>query len=187
VTDQVETEREVDYDKLRWGEYNPAEAEANLRRARRRSCLTLLGAVVIGICLFTLLLGVAQSYIGEWLASPPAYPGAQVTLKAYSRVCLPTLAVYCTETSYQTPDGPDQVIAYYTNYRDLRFWTPMQFQAEHANPYGDQASTRYCRHVIGYKSCVQISVHPAEGGGSEIYVQEFGGSQNVTILWSEGR
>jgi len=164
-----------------WGPYDPAVAEANLRRARRRSCLTLLAIALAGACFLSLLLGVAQSYVGEWLASPPVYPGAVQTLYRWNGLCTPTLAVYCVEREFETPDPPDKVVAYYESLRNIRFWAPPQFQAENANPFGQQQSARYCRYVIGYKSCVQISVHPLNSG-TELYLQELGGAQNETNM-----
>jgi len=142
------------------------------------------GAIAAVACFLCFLLGIAQSYIGQWWASPPAYPHAVLTERVFGRACTPTLAVYCVESSYRAPDPPDRVVAYYQSLRSLRFWTPMQFATEHASPYGDQQSARYCRYVIGYKSCVQISIH-ALNGGSEIYILELGGSQSATFLGRE--
>lgn len=175
MRDQTEvTERR----RITWGPYDQAAAEANLRRLRRRSCLTLLGVSLAFCCFLSLLTNVAQSYIGQWLAAPPVYPGAVQTDQRIGQLCVPTLAVYCYQTFYKTPDTPAQVVAFYENYRDIRFWSPLLFVSENKFPFGQQQSARYCRYVLGYRSCVQISVHPLNVG-SELYIQEIGGAQKM--------
>ncbi len=163
---------------ITWGQYDQAAAEANLRRMRWRSCLTWLGAALGLFCFLSVLTNVAQSYIGQWLAMPPVYPGAIRTDQRFGQLCVPTLAVYCYQIFYETPDSPAQVVAFYENYRDIRFRSPIRFVSENRYPFGQQQSARYCRYVIGYRSCVQISVHPLNVG-SEIYIQEIGGAQKI--------
>jgi hypothetical protein len=104
MRDQTEvTERR----RITWGQYDQAAAETNLRRLRRRSCLTLLGVSLAFCCFLSLLTNVAQSCRG----------------------------------------------------------------AAALRPYN-------CRYVLGYRSCVQISVHPLNVG-SELYIQEMGGAQKM--------
>jgi hypothetical protein len=165
---------------LGWAEYDEAQARTNLRRARRRSCLTVLVALLGLACLLASVMGITQSYIGQALAAPPPYPGATVTQRSVGEVCsarvLQTLGVYCYETYYETRDAPEQVVAYYENLSDLRFPTPPRFQAENRFPFGQQRSARYCRTIIGYPACAQISVR-ALNTGAEVFIQEVGGSQ----------
>lgn len=175
MLDQTET---AERRRIAWAEYDPAVAKANLHRMRRRSCLTLLGVSLAFCCFLSLLTNVAQSYIGQWLAAPPVYPGAIQTDQRIGQLCVPTLAVYCYQTFYETPDSPAQVVAFYETYRDIRFRSPLRFAAENRYPFGQQQSARYCRYVLGYRSCVQISVHPLNVG-SELYIQEIGGAQKL--------
>jgi hypothetical protein len=132
------------------------------------------------VCVLGLITGVAQSYASQALAAPPEYPGAIVTQRSLGEDCsaglVPTLGVYCFETFYETDDAPEQVMAYYENLSDLRFRTPLRFQAENKGPFGQQHSARYCRYVIGYPSCVQVSVRPLNVG-AEVFIQQVGGSQ----------
>jgi hypothetical protein len=171
---------------IHWGEYDQVAAETNLRRARRTAWLTALSAVLALACFISTLLGVTQSYVGQWWAAPPAYPGATLTSRSYGETCpaafVQTLAAYCVESFYETGSTSEWVVTYYEDLRELRFPSGLVFKTENAYPFGEQRSARTCRTILGYRSCAQVTV---QGQGAALYILEIGGGQKSPASFAE--
>jgi hypothetical protein len=187
MRDQTEvTERR----RITWGQYDQAAAEANLRRLRRRSCLTLLGVSLAFCCFLSLLTNVAQSCRGaaalrpyNWLRRRCTPARSRPTSASASSVS-PRWRCIAIKPSTRPP------------IRQPRWWPSTRITATSAsghrfilslktsspsasNSRGAAALRPYnCRYVLGYRSCVQISAHPLNVG-SELYIQEMGGAQKM--------
>jgi len=157
-----------------WGRLD----EATLRARRRRACLTqviLAFAVVAGFCLFiSILVGVPQSFLGQWWMRPPRYPGAAEVKFAEGEVCLmPAPGVYCYEWYYRTDDAVEEVVAYY---EDLEWplHSRITFEWKRGRRFGLNWVAEDCVRIVSNISCYQIIVRPSPDGDTEVYILERG-------------
>jgi hypothetical protein len=151
--------------------------EETLRRNLRRERLTRLAWILLGVLLFCLLiscmLGVPQSFLGEWWVKPPRYPGATLVDYRKGEVCqMPARATYCYEWFYRTQDPVDQVKAYFEGL-DRGFRPPIRFEWKRGQRFGPNWVAAGCRAVISTLSCFQIIVRPVNGE-TEVYILESG-------------
>lgn len=151
--------------------------KGTIRRNLRRERLTRLAWILLAVFLFCLfiscLLGVPQSFLGEWWVKPPRYPGATLVDYWEGEVCqMPAPATYCYEWFYWTQDPVDQVKAYFEGL-DRGFRPPIRFEWKRGQRFGLNWVAEACRSVISTQSCFQIIVRPVEGG-TEVYILESG-------------
>ncbi len=119
------------------------------------------------------MLGVPQSFLGEWWVKPPRYPGAVLVDYRKGEVCqMPAQATYCYEWFYRTQDPVDQVKAYFEGL-NRGFRPPIQFEWKRGQRFGLNWVAEACRSVISTQSCFQIIVHPVDGE-TEVYILEYG-------------
>lgn len=152
--------------------------ESTMRARSRRACLNrivLAFAIMAGFCLFiSILIGVPQSFIGQWWMKPPRYPGAVEVKSAEGEVCLmPAPGVYCYEWYYRTNDSVEEVIAYY---QDLKRWfhPKIVFEWKRGRRFGLNWVAESCVQFVSNVSCYQIIVHPSPDGDTEVYILENG-------------
>jgi len=152
--------------------------EAAMRARQRRACLNqviLVFAAAASLCLFiSVLLGVPQSFLGQWWVKPPRYPGAVEIKYAEGEVCLmPAPGVYCYEWYYRTDDAVEEVVAYYEGL-EWRFHPKVTFEWRRGRRFGlnwvAEDNIRIFSNICGY----QIIVHPSSDGDTEIYILERG-------------
>lgn len=152
--------------------------EATMRARRRRACLNqviiALAATSLFCCFISVLLGVLQSFLGQWWMKPPQYPGAILVKYAEGEVChMPAPGVYCYESFYRTADSVEGVIAYY---EDLEW--PLHhkttFEWKRGRRFGLNWVAEDCVSILSNISCYQIIVHPSPDGDTEVYILERG-------------
>ncbi len=151
--------------------------ETAMRRNLRRDRLMRLAWFLLGAFLFCLLiscmLGVPQSFIGEWWVKPPRYPDAILVQYKEGEVChMPAPAVYCYEWFYRTDDPVDEVKAYFEGL-DRGFRPAVRFEWKQGRRFGYNWVAEDCRGVLSTRSCFQIIVHPV-GQETEVYILEYG-------------
>jgi hypothetical protein len=152
--------------------------EATLRARRRRSCLrqvVLAVAAASVFCLFiSVLIGVPQSFAGQWWMKPPRYPGAVEVTFAVGEVCqMSSPGVYCYEWYYRTDDSVEEVIAYYEDL-EWRFHPQITFEWKRGRRFGLNWVAESCIRILSNISCYQIIVHPSPDGDTEVYILERG-------------
>lgn len=152
--------------------------EKTLRARHRRACLNQVVIALVATSLFCLfisvLIGVPQSFLGQWWMKPPRYPGALEIKFAEGEVCLMrSPGVYCYEWYYRTNDSVEEVIAYY---EDLgwRFHPGITFEWKRGRRFGLNWVAEDCVRVLSNLSCYQIIVHPSPDGDTEVYILERG-------------
>ncbi len=95
-----------------WGRFDERELESRRRANRNR----MIAFIVLGIVFFcvavSVMLGVLQSYIAQAIVTLPKYPGAELVLFRNGLDCAATMGVYCYNSTYRTPDSPQQVVSY---------------------------------------------------------------------------
>jgi hypothetical protein len=149
------------------------------RRARRRRGTILLAAGLLlflcAFCLFiSILLGVTQSYLGQWWMKPPRYPGAvQVDYKEGEVCMMPVPGAYCYEWFYRTPDTEEQVLDYYTQ-REWPLHNRFVFEWRKGRRFTTAWVAESCVYILSNISCYQIIVHPSGEGDTEVYILERG-------------
>jgi hypothetical protein len=152
--------------------------ESTLRSRRRRACLNQVALALAGVsllCLFiSVLIGVPQSFAGQWWMKPPRYPGAVEVKFAEGEVCqMPAPGVYCYEWYYRTDDPVEEVIAYYEDL-ERRFHPDITFEWGRGRRFGLNWVAESCIRILSNISCYQIIVHPATDGDTEVYILERG-------------
>ena len=154
----------------------PDEASVRGRR-RRATIIAVLGLFLpaSAFCLFiALLLGVPQSFIGQWWMSPPRYPGATAVDFKEGEVCLmPAPGAYCYEWFYRTLDSEAQVLAYYTQL-EWPLHKAINFEWRRGRRFTNAWVAEACTYILSNISCYQIIVHPSGAGDTEIYILERG-------------
>ncbi|MDY6877686.1 MAG: hypothetical protein SWK90_16005 [Chloroflexota bacterium] len=159
--------------------------EATLRARRRRVCLRRVVfalAAAASVCLFiSVLLGVLQSFLGQWWMKPPRYPNAvQFTYEEgwmlhEGEVCqMGSPGVYCYEWYYRTDDSVEEVVAYYKDL-EWRLHSPIKFEWRRGRRFAGpnwvaEDNIMIFSNICGY----QIIVHPSPDGDTEIYILERG-------------
>jgi len=152
--------------------------ESTIRARGRRACMSriVLALAVVGcFCLFvSLLLGVPQSFVGQWWMSPPRYPSAVEVKFAEGEVCLmPAPGVYCYEWYYRTDDSVEDIVAYYQDLK-WRFHPQITFEWKRGRRFGLNWVAESCAQTMSNISCYQIIAHPAPEGDTEVYILENG-------------
>jgi hypothetical protein len=154
----------------------PDEASRQARR-RRNTIIGVLGLFLIAsaFCLFIgILLGVPQSYIGQWWMKPPRYPGAvQVDFREGQVCTMNRPGAYCYEWFYRTPDTEGQVIDYYQRLEWFAH-APFAFEWRKGRRFDTAWVAESCIYIASNVSCYQIIVHPSGEGDTEVYVLERG-------------
>ena len=157
--------------------------EASMRgRRRRATILAVVGFFLVAsvFCLFiSVMLGVPQSFLGQWWMKPPRYPGAVQTDFREGEVCLmQSPGVYCYEWFYRTPDTEGQVIDYY-KHREWPLHLPFTFEWRRGRRFDTAWVAESCIYVISNASCYQIIVHPSGEGDTEVYILERGAMGDI--------
>lgn len=157
--------------------------EASMRSRRRRRTI----ALVVGLCLLasslccfiTILLGVPQSFIGQWWMKPPRYPGAAEVDFREGEVCLmPAPGLYCYEWFYRTADTEGQVIDYY-QHLEWPLHAPLTFEWRKGRRFSQAWVAESCIYIVSNISCYQIIVHPSGEGDTEVYILERGAMGDI--------
>jgi hypothetical protein len=156
----------------------PDEETLKKRRRRARVKQIVTGALVVfGVCFFvSFLLGVPQSYAGEWWMKPPRYPDAELERFRDGEVCLMHQpGVYCYEWFYRTEDSIEEVKSYYESL-SWRFHAPIAFEWRKGRRFTRAWVAEDCIMLTSNLSCYQIIVHPAPGQEdvTELYILERG-------------
>ncbi len=152
--------------------------EATMRARHRRACLNQVILALAATSLFcgfiSVLLGVPQSFAGQWWMKPPRYPGAVEVKFAEGEVChMPAPGVYCYEWYYRTDDPVEEVIAYYEDL-EWRFHPRITFDWRRGRRFGLNWVAESCVRILSNVSCYQIIAHPSLDGDTEIYILERG-------------
>jgi hypothetical protein len=152
--------------------------EASMRARRRRSTIALVvGLFVVAsifCCFISGLIGVPQSFIGQWWMKPPRYPGAVEVDFREGQVCLmQSPGEYCYEWFYRTPDSEGQVIDYYRRL-EWPLHSPITFEWRRGRRFGLAWVAESCIGITSNVSCYQIIVHPSGEGDTEVYILERG-------------
>jgi hypothetical protein len=152
--------------------------EATIRARRRRAFLNqaiiALAAVSLFCCFISVLLGVVQSFLGQWWMKPPQYPGAILVKHAEGEVCqMPAPGVYCYESFYRTDDSVEGVIAYYEGL-EWPLHRKITFEMKRGRRFGLNWVAEDCVRILSNVCCYQIIVHPSPDGHTEIYILERG-------------
>ncbi|NBD36691.1 MAG: hypothetical protein GVY30_11940 [Chloroflexi bacterium] len=146
------------------------------RRARVKQIITI-ALVAFGICFFvSFLLGVPQSYAGEWWMKPPRYPNAELNDFRDGQVCqMHQPGVYCYEWFYRTEDSIEDVKSYYETYA-WRFHDSITFEWRKGRRFTKAWVAEDCIMLTSNLSCYQMIVHPAPGEEdvTELYILERG-------------
>jgi len=154
----------------------PSETQMRARR-RRNIVLGTVGIFTAALlfCGFIAgMLGVPQSFIGQWWMKPPRYPGAVQTDFKEGQVCLmQSPGVYCYEWFYRTPDTEGQVIDYYKRL-EWPLHSPITFEWRKGRRFTLTWVAESCIAILSNVSCYQIIVHPAGDGNTEVYILERG-------------
>lgn len=150
---------------------------------RWQNCLSraALLALLFGAlgCLVAVMLGVPQSFLGQWWMKPPRYPNATLARYAEGEVCLmPAPAVYCYEWFYRTPDSEGRVLEYYSKV-NWPLHAAIAFEWRKGRRFDQAWVAERCLHVISTVSCYQIIVHPSGEGDTEIYILERGAMGDI--------
>lgn len=152
--------------------------EASMRWRRRRSTIAMVVGLCTIACVFccfvSVLLGVPQSFIGQWWMKPPRYPGAVEVDFREGQVCvMQSPGVYCYEWFYRTPDPEGQVIDHY-RHLEWPLHAPFTFEWRKGRRFDMAWVAESCIYVVSNVSCYQIIVHPSGEGDTEVYILERG-------------
>ncbi|MCD4738760.1 MAG: hypothetical protein K8R89_05820 [Anaerolineae bacterium] len=130
------------------------------RAAVKRILLILLGASLF-CCFISSLLGVPQSFLGQWWMKPPRYPEAELVDYREGEVCqLGSPGVYCYEWYYQTTDSLGEVRAYYENVK-WPLHAPITFEWRRGRRFKENWVAEQILPLIGNVSAYQIIVLPS--------------------------
>jgi hypothetical protein len=152
--------------------------EATIRARQRRACLNQMilvsAAASLFCCFISVLLGVPQSFLGQWWMKPPRYPGAVEVKFTEGEVCqMPSPGIYCYEWYYRTGDSVEEVIAYYED-MEWAFHPRITFEWKRGRRFGLNWVAESCVRIMSNISCYQIIVHPSPDGDTEVYILERG-------------
>lgn len=152
--------------------------EATLRARQRLGCLRQVALAAVAaafFCLFiSVLIGVPQSFLGQWWMKPPRYPGAVEVKFAEGEVCqMLSPGIYCYEWYYRTGDSVEEAIAHYENL-EWRFHSPIKFEWRRGRRFGLNWVAEDCIRIMSNLSCYQVIVHPSPDGDTEVYILERG-------------
>ena len=148
----------------------------NRRQAFIRRILFLLFGLSLFCCFISGLLGVPQSFLGEWWMKPPRYPDAELIDYREGEVCqLGSPGVYCSEWFYQTTDSVAAVRAYYEGV-NWPLHAPLTFEWRKGRRFKENWVTERTLNLIGNVSAYQIIVLPSfeAEGQTLIYILERG-------------
>lgn len=149
-----------------------------MRAHRRRNLILALVGLATAALLFcgfiSVLVGVPQSFVGQWWMKPPRYPGAVQVDFREGEVCLmQSPGVYCYEWFYRTPDSEGQVIDYYRRL-EWPLHPRISFEWRKGRRFTLAWVAESCIPILSNVSCYQIIVHPSGEGDTEVYILERG-------------
>lgn len=157
--------------------------EVTIRGRKRRDCLRQVALGLGGVCFFccfiSILIGVPQSFVGQWWMKPPRYPGDVEVRFAEGEVCqMLSPGVYCYEWYYRTDDSVEEVIAYYEDL-EWRFHPQIRFEWKRGRRFGLNWVADSCIRIFSNLSCYQIIVYPSPDGDTEVYILERGAMGDI--------
>ena len=148
-----------------WVEDRERIDDAVLQVRRRRATVKRVVSILLGVSLFCCfisgLLGVPQSFLGQWWMKPPRYPRAELVDYREGEVCQPgSPGVYCYEWYYQTSDSVEDVLAYYENVK-WPLHAPITFEWRLGRRFKDNWVAEQILPLVGNVSAYQIIVLPS--------------------------
>ncbi|MEA3309489.1 MAG: hypothetical protein U9Q70_08265 [Chloroflexota bacterium] len=154
--------------------------DAVLQVRRRRATVKRVLLILLGLSLFCCfisgLLGVPQSFLGQWWMKPPRYPGAELVDYREGEVCqLGSPGVYCYEWYYQTADSVEKVQAYYEDVR-WPLHPSITFEWCRGQRFNENWVAERTLNLVGNVSAYQIILLPAfeDEGQTLVYILEQG-------------
>lgn len=164
-----------------WSPPDEATIRARHRWSKVRSVVIGLLIIVSICCFFSTLLGVTQSYLGQWWMHVPRYPGAQQTRRLEGEVCrMYAMSVYCFEWFYRTDASVEEVVDYYEDL-SWRFHDPMLFEWRQGRRFNKAWVADDCDRILGDTFCYQIIVRPDPDKDefTQIYILERSGIGDI--------
>ncbi len=146
------------------------------RRAAVKRILWIVLAASLFCCFISGLLGVPQSFLGQWWMKPPRYPQAELVDYREGEVCQPgSPGVYCYEWYYQTTDSVEDVVAYYENVK-WPLHPSFTFEWRRGRRFKESWVAERILSLVGNVSAYQIIVLPSLGAEDQtlIYILEQG-------------